>query len=245
MGLSRYDPRNRYRQRSQQRLTTITGLLLVGLIGGGVGYAVGYQSAHMDQNSMKAELQAAIESRDELQQTVTRLMADSHSATIKYQQIEEQMQTELPQEGPMKDIVSQIREQLDAGVDADRLANVIRTMAPPKNCTDAEIKRFIVQTPKNMTADSTVVIADGQISVKASGESAKNKSGKDESWYDPARPVALTFQYTDAKGPQTIERKNNLPISQVVVVGKKEYRMTFTDGAKSFIKMSFDSCDYP
>jgi len=245
MVFSRYDPRSRYRNRSQQRAATLAGLLMFSLIGAGVGYGIGYQSARIDLSKIRGELESVVRERDDLRNTATKLMADSHSANIKYQQIEDQLQTELPQEGPMKDIVGLIRDQLQSGVDAERLAGVIRTMSPPRNCTDPEIKRFIVQTPKNMATVNSTTIADGAISITAVGEAAKNKSGKDEAWYDPARPVTLNFEWRGKDGPEKIERRNNLPISQVVVVDKKEYRMTFTDGAKSFIKMSFDSCDHP
>lgn len=244
MSFSRYDPRSRYRHRSQQRMTTVISFLLVAAIGSGVGYGVGYQSARMDQNGVKSELEAVTLERDQLRQTVTRLMADSHSANIKYQQIEEHLQSELPQEGPLKDIVSRIRDQLTAGRDPERIAEVIRSMSPPKNCSDPETKRFIVQTPKNKSADSTVVLAEGAITIRATGESAKAKNGQHmESWFDPSQPVKLTFEWKSDKGTETLERRNNLPISQVLATGGKEYRMTFAEGARSFIKVTFDRCD--
>lgn len=243
--ISRYDPRTRYRNRSQQRLSLMIGLGLMGLVSGGIGYGIGYQAARLDQSGLQNDMSALSVERDRLQQTVTRLMADSHSANVKYQQIEEQLQSELPQEGPMKEIVGQIRGQLTAGVDPERLANLIRTLSPPKNCADPEVRRFIVQTPKNKVTDSGVAIAEGAIQVKASGQSAHGKTGKEEAWYDPSRPIGLVFSWKDDKGPQTLERTNNLPISQVLVVNGREYRMTFSEGAKSFLKLTFDSCQYP
>lgn len=244
--LSRYDPRTRYRLRSQQRLSLLAGLGLMGLVCGAVGYGMGYYSARGDDRAMNAEILAISAERDKLQQTVTRLMADSHSANIKYQQIEEQLQSELPQDGPLKDIVSQIRAQLDSGVAPERLATLIRTMAPPQNCTDPEIRRFIVETPKNKGVDNSMILADGAITVRASGDPAKTRSGEDEAWYDPLRPVALTFQARGAAADAApIMRKNILPISQVMVVAGREYRMTFTEGAKSFLKVTVESCDYP
>lgn len=245
MSISRYDPRYRYRQRSQQRVSLMLGLALMGLISGGVGYAVGNQAARSERTSLQNEMSALNAEHARLQKTVTRLMADSHSANVKYQQIEEQLQSELPQEGPMKDIVAQIREQLTAGVDPERLASVVRTLNPPKNCTDPDVRRFIVQTEKSKAADNTLLIAEGAISVKASGEAARGKQNQQEAWYDPSRPVTLNFAWQDETGPQTLERKNNLPISQVIVAAGREYRMTFSPGAKSFLKLTVESCDYP
>jgi hypothetical protein len=246
MKISRYDPRSRYRNRSQQRMSSVAGLAFVCLIGVGVGAGLGYRSAQVDQTGIKMQLETVSAERDQLRQSVTRLMADSHSANIKYQQIEEQFQNELPQDGPLKDIVTQIRDQLVAGVAPERLANLIRSSSPPRNCNDPEVKRFIVQTPKNKGADNAAVIANGNITVRAVGEPARGKTGKEEAWYDPARPVTLNFEWNNGeKELKTQQRKNNLPISQVLVVDKREYRMTFSEGAKSFIKVTFDSCDYP
>lgn len=219
---------------------------LMGAIGCGAGYAIGYQSARVDHGTVQAERDAAIAEREQLRQTVTRLMADSHSANIKYQQIEEQLQSELPQEGPLKAIVGQIRDQLTAGIEPERLATLIRSMSPPKNCSDPETRRFIVQTPINRGADSTLVIADGAITVRADGEPANSKNGKTkESWYDASQPVRLSFEWKGEHGLETLERRNNLPLSQVIVTGGKEYRLTFAEGARSFLKVTFDRCDHP
>jgi hypothetical protein len=244
--ISRYDPRTRYRVRSQQRLSLLAGLGLTGLVCAAMGYGVGYYAARGDDRSANAELLAVTAERDKLQQTVTRLMASSHSANVKYQQIEEQLQSELPQDGPLKDIVAQIRGQLDSGVAPDRLATLIRTLAPPQNCTEPDVRRFIVETPKNKGVDNSMILADGAIVVRASGDPAKSRSGTDEAWFDPLRPVTLTFQARDAvDGTAPITRKNILPMSQVMVVSGREYRMTFSEGAKSFLKVTIESCDYP
>ncbi len=244
MSLLRYDPQSRYRHRSQQRVSLMIGLALMGIVSGGVGYSIGYQAVRMDRSSLESDMIAMTAERDRLQKTVTRLMADSHSANVKYQQIEEKFQSELPQEGPLKEIVGQIRGQLDAGVAPERLADLIRTLSPPKNCTDPETRRFIVQTTKNKVSDNTLMLAEGAIRIKASGSSARNKQGGEEAWYDPSQPVTLDFSWGDkTSGDQTMQRKNNLPISQVIQVNGREYRMTFSEGAKSFLKVAFDSCD--
>ncbi len=243
--VSRYDPRTRYRHRAQQRMSVFAAFGLVAAICGAIGYGVGYQAPRFQVAAIQTQLIAVEAERDQLQQTVTRLMADSHSANIKVQQIEEQLQSELPSDGPMKDIVTQIRGQLQAGVPADRLAEMIKTLSPPKNCVDPETRRFIVQTPNAKSSDVGVVLGGGALTIKAMGDGARGKNGTVETWYDPSRPVALSFVWMENGASKTIERKGNLPISQVVVVGNREYRMTFAEGVKSYIKLSYDSCDYP
>lgn len=245
--VSRYDPRTRYRHRAQQRMSTFAAFGLVSVVCGVIGYGIGYQAPRFQVAAIQNQLTVVEVERDKLQQIVTRLMADSHSANIKVQQIEEQLQSELPSDGPMKDIVTQIRGQLQAGVPADRLAELIKTLSPPKNCVDPETRRFIVQTPNTKSSDAGVVLGGGVLTIKALGDGARG--GKDgstvETWYDPSRPVALSFSWMENGAPKTIDRKGNLPISQVVVVGNREYRMTFSEGVKSYIKLSYDSCDYP
>jgi hypothetical protein len=243
--ISRYDPRTRYRAKAQRKMSLLAGLGLTGIVCAVVGYGVGYQFARMDERSLNTELVTLTAERDKLQQTVTRLMADSHSANLKFQQIEEHLQSELPQDGPLKDIVAQIREQLDAGVSPDRLASVIRTLSPPQNCTDPETRRFIVETTKNKNADHSMILAEGAIVIRAVGEAAKSKTGEDEAWFDPTRPVALTFGPRGGDPQSVITRNAILPLSQVMVVDGREYRMTFSEGAKSFLKVTYESCDYP
>jgi hypothetical protein len=234
--LSRYDPQVRYRQKAQQRLSLVTGFFIIGLLCAAIGYGFGYQSARMDDNAARAALKTVQDERDKLQQTMTNLLASSHSANLRYQQIEAQLQSELPQEGPMRDIVGQIRAQLEAGIAPDRLATVIRTLSPPRTCTDPETRRFIVATTKDQ---------QGGDNNRAVGTPAKTKDGKDESWYDPTATITLSLDWTSPEGPRTVERQGTLPLSQTAVVGNHEYRLTFSEGAKSFLKVTFDQCDYP
>lgn len=243
MPILRYDPRTRYRQKNQQRMSLLIGLAMTGLVCGIIGYGIGYQSARMDQGAMSTSLSALEVERDKLQQTVTRLMADSHSANMRYQQIEEQLQSELPQEGPLKDIVRQIRGQLQAGVAAERLADLVKTLNPPANCSDPEARRFIVQTKEGRAPENALLLAEGAIAIQAIGQAARTQGGKDEAWYDPSAPVKLVFTIKKTAGDEKIERQNNLPISQVLTAGNREYRMTFAEGARSFIKLTFDVCE--
>ena len=151
----------------------------------------------------------------------------------------------MPKDGPLKDIVRQIRGQLDAGVAPDRLATLIRTLNPPKNCSDLETRRFIVETPKNKGLDHSMILAEGAIVIRAVGDAAKSRTGEDEAWFDPMRPVTLTFESRGAPPESAVTRQSILPISQVMVVDNREYRMTFSEGAKSFLKVAYERCDYP
>jgi hypothetical protein len=240
-----YDPRSRYRHRNVYRFTIISSVLLIAVVGGSIGYGLGYQSAFVESARLESDLKTVTSERDRLRTLVNQLMADNHNVNMKYQQIEEQLQSELPQEGALKNIVSQIRDQLNAGVDPKRLGEIIHTLAPPKNCIDPETRRFIVQVDPQKESASPLLLADSGIKIEAVGMPARNASGSAEAWYDPSSQISVKIEYDGEGQKEKIERKNVLPFSQVLISKGREYRLTFAEGAKSFLKVTFDSCDYP
>ena len=44
---------------------------------------------------------------------------------------------------------------------------------------------------------------------------------------------------------KTDNKAGIMPLHHSVVSGNREYRFTIEEGARSFAKVTFDSCDYP
>ena len=141
----------------------------------------------------------------------------------------------------MQDLVTLVREQLEQGMDAERLSFVIRSARPPTGCSEPQSKRFVIKTPAYSGPDSVTSVADGKIKVSGVGKSAKNAKGLPEAWYDPSKSIDIYF----VNGEKREVKKGTLPIRYSTVVGNREYRFTIEKGPRSFAKVVYDSCAYP
>ena len=240
MLINSYNPHSRYRERSVQRLTSMVSMLIVIALSASVGFWIGKQYGVEQNISLKEQAESLSKERNLLQANVTELRAEAQTANTRYEQIKAEYNAILP-EGPMQDLTRLVREQIDQGMQPERLAFVIKSARPPTGCTEPETKRFVVSTPSYAGPDSSVSVADGAIIIKGKGISATTKDGKPEAWFDPAQAIEVTF--TTAEGTET--KKGTFPIRHSVVAGGREYRFTLEQGAKSFAKVVFDSCAYP
>lgn len=142
----------------------------------------------------------------------------------------------------MEELIELMHKQLDEGMDPKRLAFFIRSARPPHNCSEPETEHFVIATPAYVGPESSVRVADGAIVIKGAGASAKNAEGAAEVWYDPSKAIAVEFVLF---GGKTEQRKGVMPLYHSVVAGGREYRFTIEEGARSFAKVTYDSCDYP
>lgn len=214
-------------------------MLIVIVLSASVGFWMGKQFGVEKLGSLEKQVGAIIDERNTLQQNVTELRAEAQTANTRYEQIKAEYNAQIP-EGPMQDLTRLVREQINQGMDPERLAFFIKSARPPTGCTDPETKRFVVSTPSYTGPDSSVSVADAAIVITGKGTSA-TKDGRAEAWYDPAQPVEIAFT---ANGQKEV-KKSNLPIRHSVIAGGREYRFTIEEGAKSFAKVVFDSCAYP
>lgn len=179
--------------------------------------------------------------REGLEEKITSLQSEVQSTTIRYQQLEAKYQQEVPQ-GAFKDLTDLVKKRLDAGIKPERLSFIIDQASPPKNCTAAQAKRFVVKTPVYSGPHGTVAFGNGAITVTGEGKSAIGSTGSPEAWYDPGKPV--TVKFIELGGKETV-KDGLLPIQHSMVVGNKEHRFTVAAGERSFITVTSDSCDYP
>ncbi len=241
MFINNYNPHSRYRERSAQRFANIISFFLIIGMSVGVGIWMGRQFGAESVISLKKQNKSLTQQTEELQTALTDLRAEAQTANTRYEQLRAEYNAAVP-EGPMQDLLKLVKQQLDEGMEPGRLAFLLRSARPPTDCTEPDSKRFIVSTPTYKGENSAVTIADGAVVVFGKGESAKNKDGQPEAWYDPAQAITVTFK--NAKGE--LENKTSvLPIRHSVVVDDREYRFTIEEGSRSFAKVVFDSCAYP
>ncbi len=241
MRITPYNPQSRYRKKSANQMAAFFTVLTILGLAFGIGFWMGKQSAGHGERSLKKQLVEVRAERDTLQDTVTEARAEAQTAVARYEQLQSEYNKTVP-EGPMRDLVTMLGQQIEEGRDPKRLAFLIRSARPPRNCTEPETKRFVLTTPTYNGPGGKITLADGALVVTGSGESAVNAKGQPEAWYDPLKKVSIDFI---ALGGVKETKSGIMPIHHSVVVGAKEYRLTISDAAKSFAKVSFDSCDYP
>lgn len=240
MSLGGYNPYDRYRNRSLQRLSSGLTLVAVIVASMSVGFWLGRQRSAEAVLTVQEEAETLRRQSAAMQETLTQLRADARTAELRYRQLQEQYAQEMPAQH--RELIALVREQLSQGMDPQRLAQVVRSARPPKNCAEPETKRFVALTPAYKGPGSSVAVAEGDIVITGSGASARSDKGDPEAWYDPAQPVEIIFNIS---GGLEVQRKSGiLPLHHSVMLGEREYRFTFTEGARSFIKITLDSCDY-
>lgn len=241
MSFSSYNPSDRYRQRSARRITSMLTFIFVFAVIFGMGFWAGGVRSQQDMYILKEEKRVLSEERDLVQADMTKMRAEAQTATVRLEQLRANYD-ELLGDGPMKNFVSLVRQQIDEGVDVKRLESVILSARPPQNCSNPQSKRFIVKTPVYKGPSSSAALPKNLVVITGTGKPAKNAQGKKEAWFDPGQPIDLTF---DVKGQEVQKKKGVLPLYHSVVIEDKEYRFTLTAGDKSFVKVAYDYCDYP
>jgi len=241
MSFGMYDSGGRYRRRAKERRNKIYAVLFFLICLCGFFYWFGGESVRMSEVAYKQRALKLDKERTELEAVMTGLRSEVQSTQVRYQQLEEKYKQEVPQ-GQFKQLTDLLRKQLDAGIKPERLAFVIESARPPKNCSEPILKRFVVKTPVYNGPHGTVAFGNGVVTVTGEGAAATNASGLPEAWYDAGKPVKIVF--IEIGGKQTV-KEGLLPIQHSLVVGSKEYRFTVAAGERSFISVTSDSCDYP
>ena len=241
MNFMMYESGSRSKRREKERRRTIIFVIFLVFCLCALTYWWGGERVRTGEAAYQ---QQAIQLKDEragLEQTITGLRSDVQSTAVRYQQLEAKYKDEVPQ-GEFKQLTDLVKKQLDAGIKAERLAFVIDSARPPKNCTEPALKRFVVKTPVYSGPQGAVSFGNGVVTVAGEGTASINNTGQAEAWYDPGKPVKVTF--TEIGGKQTV-KESLLPIQHSLVVGNKEYRFTVAAGERSFMSVTSDSCDYP
>ncbi len=241
MRISSYNPQDRYRQRSSERMTGFLVVFCVLGLAFGMGFWLGNQNAGQQERMLKKRVEKLLNEQEAMQDSVTELRVEAQTALSRYDQLQETYKEVLP-EGPMQELVALVKQQLDEGRSAERLTFLIRSARPPRNCSEPETKRFVVVTPAYDGPGSQISIAEGALIVKASGGSAIDAQGRPEAWYDPSKKIKVEFLGNE--GTKKV-KTGNMPLRHSIIVDNREYRLTVAEGARSFAKVTFDSCDYP
>src|SRR5690606_30171719 len=136
--------------------------------------------------------------------------------------------------GRIAEILQLTRGKIANGVAPERIAGVLAVVENERNCDNKPVsKRFLVRIGQQPTANDTVSFAQRLITVTAAGSPAVDAEGKPQGWFDPAKPVTVSFARMG--GSQTAAT-GVLPLHHSVVVGDVEHRFVVTSGdARGFL----------
>ena len=217
------------KRRSQRLWMTVKFIFICVFIG-----ATAYFSYDTGQEIAKQNYRFAQDKYDQLEKENQRLIKDlgSNKAAL------EQIQSLVPND-EIKGLLQVINDKTAEGVAIDRMARLVGGMTTNENCgTESEVKRFMVTTLVN-TEKSNVSFERGLITISGSGSPTLNEEGNPEAWFDPAKPVTLTFTLP---GGEAQEVSGILPLHHSIVQGDKEYRFSMTPGRRSFIDVTLLTC---
>jgi hypothetical protein len=235
------EPRRHRRRRALWRVFQFVFAIAAVLSVGSYGYQVGVSAHQARTDQLEADLvrfqSANLDLRDQI--ALTRQQAAEAAAAL--ESMRGRYAAEIPS-GVAADLLADLRAQLSAGVEPERLAHLIEAAARTDSCREEPVtKRFMPRTPISTGPLSYVRFGD-RITVTGQGESAHSEAGLPEAWYDPTQPIRLEFRTMDG----AITRiEGVVPLNHRMVVDGKEYRFSAVNGAARFVEMTAQACALP
>lgn len=228
------------RQKARNRL--IGQLLLMTAIGSVFIFAYQFGERQMAARigQRMDEVQALTKERDDLHQQVVNLQAAAVVDQQKIADLEARYREQIPDD-MTAELIKLMRERMEQGVSATRMNSILAAASNPRSCRNRDTKRFMLPTTLNQGRDSTATFGNGAVTVSGEGQTATNREGKPEAWYDPEKPVSMKFRLI---GGRVSVAEGLLPLQHSIIDDAVEYRFTIEAGPRGFISVTNDQCDY-
>ena len=157
--------------------------------------------------------------------------------------LREQYELDIP-DGETKAMLDALRERREAGVEAERLTEVIAGAQNEWECAEGpETRRFVIQTPVNDGANDQAAFANGMVTVTGTGISVLSGNGLPEAWFNAGEPVTLTFTRI---GGESTDVTGILPLHHSLVFGAEIYRFSIIEAdTLSFVAVTGQVCAFP
>jgi hypothetical protein len=208
---------------------------------GSYGYQVGVSANQARTDQIEADLGRFQRANLDLRDQIALARQESSAAEAALDGMRQRYAAAIPS-GTAAELLAQIRTQLGAGVDPERLALLIEAAGLDEACGEEPVtKRFMPRTPVSTGPISYVRFGD-RITITGAGESAFNAAGLAEAWFDPARPIRLEFRTLDG-ATTTIE--GIVPLSHRMPVDGKEYRFSVVSAEPRFVEVTAQTCALP
>ena len=235
MSLGLHENRQRRRRRFWWGMTKWVVALALVVAAGAWSYHFGSQLAEREVTKAEAEIVQLKQEVAGLQQQSAALAADLAKSRESIAAWQGRYEREVMVRKPR---VPQ------AGADEERLAFLVSAADKPRSCDESpETKRFIVRTElQSGGANDAVSFGNQAITVTATGNAAQDANGNPEAWFDPKKPVSITFTHL---GGKSVVAEGPLPLHYSLVSDSDEYRFSALPGARGFLTITADRCDYP
>ncbi|MBM3487681.1 MAG: hypothetical protein FJX67_13790 [Alphaproteobacteria bacterium] len=180
---------------------------------------------------------------DALQADKSRLEHERTTASAEAEALRQRYEADVPT-GAISELMRLARAKLSAGVEAQRLAAVLGSVENARNCDNRPVsKRFIVRTGPSTTGNDNVAFGDRTIKVTAEGQPTIDPSGRQQSWFDPVKPLTVRFVQI---GGRATAASGTLPLHHSIVVNNTEHRFLVEAGdSRGFVTVTSDACRYP
>lgn len=242
MAIGLREGRRRQKRKQRNALLKFAAVLAALVALGFFAYQTGTAFAQREVRSLKEELADLKDQRNSIDAENQNLKSQLRGAREQVSEWSRRYEKDVPT-GAAKDLFAEMSSQLDAGVPASRLGFVIREAKAASECKNApETKRFILRTKGKRGRNNWVGYANTAIVVTGVGEAAQGANGAPQAWFDPAKPVKISFTRV---GGKSTEVEGLLPLSHGVVLGNTEYRFNVVTGPRGFVVVAADQCKYP
>jgi hypothetical protein len=232
-------------ERRRRRLRFVKWIVVVGLLAGlgMAAYETGSVLAQREVARLGDEVASLQRQVEVLRRQNAHLATDAGAARLRERDLRLRYEADVP-DGAAKALLDRIRARLADGVSAERLDFMISSATGAPACDGQPVtKRFMVRTPLTRGANDAAGFADRTISVSATGASATSEGGAPEAWFDPGKPVVLSFV---GLGGKTVTVDGLLPLHKSLLHNGSEYRFTAAIGERrGFIDITADRCDFP
>lgn len=186
------------------------------------------------------EVQALTKERDELHEQVVNLQAAAVVDQQKIADLEARYREQIPDD-ITENMIKLIRERMERGVSQARMTSILTAASNPRSCRGRDNKRFMLSTSLNQGRNNSATFASGAVTVSGEGQSATNREGRPEAWFDPEKPVSMNFRLI---GGRVSVAQGDLPLQHSIIDDAIEYRFTIEAGPRGFISVTSDQCDY-
>ncbi len=186
------------------------------------------------------EVQALTKERDGLHEQVVNLQAAAVVDRQKIADLEARYRDMIPDD-VTEGLIKLMRERMEMGVSTTRMTSILTAASNPRSCRGRDNKRFMLSTTLNQGRDNSATFAGGAVTVSGEGQTATNREGRPEAWYDPEKPVSMKFRLI---GGRVSVAEGPLPLQHSIIDDAVEYRFTIEAGPRGFISVTNDQCDY-
>lgn len=219
-------------------------LVLGGLVAlGAAAYQSGAELVRVEVAGLREEIRRQAATITGLNGRIAELESARQAALSREAETNARYQREVPS-GPGAELYKLVQTRIQEGIPAERIAFVIRQASAGDKCDNQPVsRRFQLRTAASRGAAPSVAFDNSTVLVTGEGEAATNDQGAQHAWFDPAKPVKLTFTLL---GGARSEVEGKLPLFHSVVRGNSELRFSVTEAdLRGFVTVTADRCAYP